>query len=63
MTSSRGFLRSRWIHSASGVGPWQQKNATQVDEMHGFLPSPLTVLSDEELMMKETGLPYENNID
>lgn len=60
MTSGRGFLRPRWIHSASGSGPWHQKNATQLDETFGFLPSPLTVLSDEESMMKETGWPFEN---
>lgn len=54
VTSSRGFLRPRWLHSASGVGPWQQKNVPQLEETLGFLPSPLTVLSDEELMMKET---------
>ncbi|XP_068244718.1 short/branched chain specific acyl-CoA dehydrogenase, mitochondrial [Palaemon carinicauda] len=52
------WMKSRLLHCAAGVGPRYQQTASQLEGVN--LPShlPLTVLSDEETIMKETAYKF-----
>ncbi|KAK7075239.1 hypothetical protein SK128_013126 [Halocaridina rubra] len=57
---SRTWLKSRFLHSAMGLGPLYQHPASQLEGAFPTQHLPLTVLSDEERIMKETVAKFAN---
>lgn len=55
---SRTYLNSRFLHTTVGVGPKCQQTTSQLDGKNSSSNLPLTVLSDEENIMKETAAKF-----
>jgi len=54
LAKSRGCFQPRLLHLSASQGPLRQLADEDVEFMSGYQPSPLTRLSEEETMMKET---------
>ncbi|KAG7170703.1 Short/branched chain specific acyl-CoA dehydrogenase-like, partial [Homarus americanus] len=52
--ASRRYLNSRLLCTRAGTRLCNHQVAPQIDRAMGFRPAPLTLLSEDEMMMKET---------